>query len=318
MKNSNSLPKSLKLLSLITLVLFSCSENKSLEPHQGFLEVKGGEIWYEVIGEGPNPPVLLLHGGPGSASFGFDPLRELKYDGPIIFWDQLGCGRSDALSDTTLMTIENFVDQTERLRQHLDLKNFVLYGHSWGTMLGVDYFLKYPDEVKAIIFSSPLFSTTSWIADADSLIATMSDTIQQTIKHYESTKEYENPAYQAATELYYAQFVTRKPREKVDRSHLNLSDGSTVYRYMWGPSEFNSTGTLRDFDRLDDLKNILVPTFLICGEFDEASPRTVKGYSYLIPNSRFEVIPDAAHSTLNDNPEAALRVIRDFLESVKN
>ena len=216
------------------------------------------------------------------------------------------------------MTLENFVDQTERLRRHLGLEDFVLYGHSWGTMLGIDYYLKYTDEVKAIIFSSPLFSTRSWIADADSLINTLPDSVQQTIHYHESIGDYENSAYQTATELYYAQYVTRKPRAKVDRSHLNLSAGSNVYRYMRGPSEFNSTGTLRECDRMDELQGSAVPTLLVCGEFDEASPRTVEGYSKMIPKSRFEVIPDAAHSTLNDNPQAMLSVIGDFLNSVAN
>lgn len=306
------------LILAIFIILASCTEKRAISSHEGYLEIIGGKIWYEVVGEGPNPPVLLLHGGPGSASFGFDPLRDLKYDGPIIFWDQLGCGRSDAISDTTLMTIESFVDQTERLRRHLDLEDFVLYGHSWGTMLGIDYYLGYPNEVKAIIFSSPLFNTAGWIADADSLIATMHDTIQQTIRYHESIGEYDNPEYKAATELYYAQFVTRNSKPKIDRSEKKLSDGSNVYGYMWGPSEFTSTGTLRDFDRLDELNGIAVPTLLVCGEFDESSPRTVKGYSQMIPKSRFEVIPDAAHSTLNDNPQKMLQIIGDFLKSIKN
>ncbi|MBC6366998.1 proline iminopeptidase-family hydrolase [Algoriphagus sp. AK58] len=304
------------LFILWVIFCFSCQKESSLHPHEGFVEVTGGKIWYEVVGEGPNPPVLLLHGGPGSASFGFDPLRELDYNGPIIFWDQLGCGRSEALSDTTLMTIENFVDQTERLRRHLGLEDFVLYGHSWGSMLGIDYFLRYPEEVKAIIFSSPLFSTDRWIADADTLIATLPDSIQQVIRHFETTGEYDHPEYLAATEMYYDKYVTRKKQPKVDRSHLKLSSGSEIYRYMWGPSEFNSTGTLRDFDRLEDLSGIDVPTLLVCGEFDEARPETIRFYSGLIPGSRVEIIPDAAHSTLNDNREAMLKVIGSFLETV--
>lgn len=310
--------KNLAFFALVAVFLYSCTEKKALGPQEGFVEVTGGKIWYEVVGEGPNPPVLLLHGGPGSASFGFDPLREMGYDGPIIFWDQLGCGRSEALTDTTLMTLENFVDQTERLRRHLGLEDFVLYGHSWGTMLGIDYYLRYPEEVKAIVFSSPLFSTDRWIADADTLIATLPDSIKQTIRLYESTGEYDHPDYLAATEIYYSQFVTRKERPKVDRSHLNLNSGSAIYQYMWGPSEFNSTGTLRDFDRLDDLSAITVPTLLVCGEFDEARPETIRYYSSLIPGSKVEIIPDAAHSTLNDNQEAMLNVIREFLETLKN
>ncbi|MDX5479224.1 MAG: proline iminopeptidase-family hydrolase, partial [Cyclobacteriaceae bacterium] len=290
---------------------------KALVSQEGYVEVNGGRIWYEVYGSGTKPPVLLLHGGPGGTSFGFEPLKELGYDGPIIFWDQLGSGRSSALTDTTLMTIENYVDQVERLREHLKLEDFVLYGHSWGTMLGMDYYLSYPDEVKAIIFSSPLFSTDSWIADADTLIATLPDSIQHIIRHHESMGTYEDPEYQEATKLYYSLYVTRKERPRVDRSHLNLVSGSNVYLYMWGPSEFTSTGTLRNYDRLEYLPTIKVPVLMMTGEYDEARPSTVRHYASMVPNAKFEVIPDAAHSTLNDNKKATLKVVREFLELLK-
>lgn len=304
------------LISLIFLV-FSCVSQKGLESQEGYVEVNGGKIWYEVYGSGPKPPVLLLHGGPGGTSFGFEPLKELGYDGPIVFWDQLGSGRSDALTDTTLMTIENYVDQVERLRAHLKLQDFVLYGHSWGTMLGMDYYITHPDEIKAIIFSSPLFSTDSWIADADTLITTLPEAVQQIIRYHESMGTYEDPEYQEATKLYYSLYVTRKERPKVDRSHLNLVSGSNVYLYMWGPSEFTSTGTLRNYDRLEFLPQLKVPVLMMTGEYDEARPSTVRQYASSVPNARFEVIPDAAHSTLNDNKKATLKVVREFLELLK-
>lgn len=309
------------LFFCIGLFLFSCQRKEVVQETVGvggYVDVLGGKIWYEVYGSGPNPPVLLLHGGPGGTSLGFEPLKDLGYEGPLIFWDQLGSGRSDALLDTNLMTIENYVDQVERLRKHLNLQDFVLYGHSWGTMLGMDYYLSYPNEVKAIIFSSPLFSTALWIADADTLIATLPDSVQQVIRYHESAGSYEHPDYQEATKLYYSLYVTRKERPKVDRSHLNLVSGANVYLYMWGPSEFTSTGTLRDFDRMEFLPKIDVPVLMMTGEFDEARPSTVRYYTSLVPNAEFEVIPDAAHSTLNDNKEATLKVVREFLEKVKN
>jgi proline iminopeptidase len=305
-----------KLFYLIALlVLFSCSKGSQIV-EEGFVEVNGGKIWYEVYGKGPKAPLLLLHGGPGGTSFGFEPLKEMGYDGPIIFWEQLGSGRSDPLTDTTLMTIENYVDQVERLRKHLGLKDFVLYGHSWGTMLGMDYFLTFPDEVKAIIFSSPLFSTDLWISDADTLIATLPDSVQQVIRYHESIGEYEHPHYEAATKLYYSLYVTRKEKTEVDRSHLNLVSGTNVYLYMWGPSEFTSTGTLRNYDRLEYLPKINVPVLLMTGEYDEARPSTVKYYQSLVPGSKFAMIPDAAHSTLNDNKEGTLKVVMEFIEKL--
>ncbi|RZS95483.1 proline iminopeptidase-family hydrolase [Cecembia calidifontis] len=308
--------KRIHLVIVLLFLFFSCTGKKSLVSKEGYVEVEGGRIWYEVFGSGPKSPVLLLHGGPGGTSLGFEPLKELGYDGPIVFWDQLGSGRSDALMDTSLMTIENYVDQVERLRKHLNLQDFVLYGHSWGTMLGMDYYLTYPDEVKAIIFSSPLFSTDLWIADADTLIATLPDSVQKIIRYHESRGSYGDPEYIEATQLYYSLFVTRKERPKVDRSHLNLVSGENIYLYMWGPSEFTSTGTLRNYDRLEYLPQIKVPVLMMTGEFDEARPSTVKYYHSLVPDSQFAVIPGAAHSTLNDNKEETLKVVRKFLEKI--
>jgi proline iminopeptidase len=308
-----------KLLYLLFFsVLVSCSPENPLLPGEGFVEVNGGSIWYEVYGEGEKAPIVLLHGGPGGTSLRFEPLKELGYDGPIVFLDQLGSGRSSAITDTSLMTIENYVEQVESLRKHLGIKDFVLYGSSWGTMLGMDYYLKYPNEVKAIIFSSPLFSTDSWIADADTLIATLPDSVQQVIRYHESINEYDHPDYQEAVKLYYSLYVTRKERPKTDKSHLNLVSGKAIYEYMWGPSEFTSTGSLRNYDRLEQLATISVPVLLFTGQYDEARPATVQYYQSLIPNATFREIPDAAHSTLNDNKEETLLVVTEFLESINS
>lgn len=306
---------------LFALIFFySCSQpdTKKLGTGEGYVEVEGGKVWYEVVGDGDKLPVLLLHGGPGGTSFGFEPLKEMGYEGPLIFMDQLGSGRSTAISDTSLMTVENYVDQVEKLRKHLDLDEFILYGSSWGTMLGISYYTEYPDAVKGIIFSSPLFSTDMWIADADTLIATLPDSVQQVIRYHEEMGEFDHPDYQEAVKLYYSLYVRRKESPKIDRSHMDLVSGKEIYEYMWGPSEFTSTGTLRSFDRLDDLGKISVPVLLFTGEYDEARPTTVAHYASLIPDARFVAIPDAAHATLNDNKEFTLKTVKKFLDEVND
>lgn len=85
---------------------------------------------------------------------------------------------------------------------------------------------------------------------------------------------------------------------------------------MWGPSEFTATGTLRDFDVTDSLSLIEVPTLFLTGEHDEARPATVRYSASLVPGANFGVIPDAAHLTMQDNPEETVRVIREFLRRV--
>ena len=81
---------SILLLSgaLIIFILNGCN-TKEITAKEGFIEVDGGKIWYRINGGGNKTPILLLHGGPGSSSYGLDPLKELSKDRPVIFYDQL-------------------------------------------------------------------------------------------------------------------------------------------------------------------------------------------------------------------------------------
>lgn len=293
----------------------SCKTDKII-PGEGFVEVAGGEVWYRIYGEGDKTPLLVLHGGPGSSSYGLEPLKALGKDRPVIFYDQLGSGRSSRIKDTSLMTIERYVEELEQVREALDLEDFYMYGQSWGPALGLEYYLTYPDEVKALIFSSPLFSTELWIRDADTLIATLPDSVQSVIRENERNQTFDSEAYKDAVDLFYSKFLRRKERTEAQRDTAGMYFGTNVYEYMWGPSEFTATGTLRNYDRVDRLDEIKVPTLLLTGEYDEARPETVRFFQSQIPNSEFVEIENSGHATLNDNPEAALVAIDRFLQKV--
>lgn len=302
---------------LLILSILNCKQQNKLKPAEGFITVKGGKVWYKIVGEGVKTPILLLHGGPGVPSFYLNPLTALGKDRPVIFLDQLGCGRSDKITDTSLMTVENFVDQIKQIKDSLGLKDFYLYGQSWGTMLGTDFYLKYPEGIKAIIFSSPAISIPMWLSDADTLITTLPDTIQNSIRTNEQNKTYESPDYQNAILVYYQHFLARKLPWSSDIDSSFLLMGTNVYNFMGGPSEFTMTGTLKDYDRTNRLSEIKVPTLFITGEFDEARPSTVKYYQSLVPGAKFELIENAGHLTMQDNPEKNLKVITDFINGLE-
>ena len=303
------------LLGLFTLFLMNACTNPA-PPKEGFIEVKGGKIWYRIDGEGDKTPVLLLHGGPGSSSFYLEPLKELSQDRPVIFLDQLGCGRSTRITDTTLMTIEQNVDQLEQVRKALKLDKFYLYGHSWGTMLGMDYYVKYPKGIQGLIFSSPLFSTKIWTDDADTLIETLPEATQKAIRESERLKNYANEAYKVAMKVYYKAYVRRSEKSQSQQDTAAKFFGENVYNFMWGPSEFTATGNLLNYNRLKDLPKITVPTLLTAGEYDEARPSSVRYYTSLIPGAQFKEIPQAAHSTMMDNPKEYIGVLREFLKKM--
>lgn len=306
----------LLLICLASLFILESSKKDELIPHEGYLEVPGGKIWYRIYGQGHKTPMLVLHGGPGSSSYGLTPLNVLSKDRPIIFYDQLGCGRSTRITDTSLMTIDHYVEELESLRKALKLDDLCIYGQSWGPALGVDYYLKYPKEVKALILSSPLLSTDMWTKDADTLIATLPDSIQVTIRENEKNKTFDNPDYKNAVQMYYSKFLRRKERSKDQKDSSSMFFGTNVYEYMWGPSEFTATGTLLNYDRVNRLKDIAVPTLLMTGEYDEARPNTVRYFQSQISGAEFTVIKNSCHATIHDNPEQTLARLSEFLLKV--
>jgi proline iminopeptidase len=89
-----------------------------------------------------------------------------------------------------------------------------------------------------------------------------------------------------------------------------------LYMHMWGPSEFTATGTLKTYDALPYLKEIEVPTLFTVGEFDEADVATTRRHGAMVPGARVVVIPNAAHLTTWDNPDAQITAVREFLRGV--
>ena len=304
------------IFAVLSVFTFACETKHNLKPGEEYADLTHGKVWYRIVGGGTGVPLLLLHGGPGYPSHYLNPLAELAKDRPVIFLDQLGCGRSGSLTDTTLMNIDSFVVQLEEFRAALGLDEFYLYGHSWGTMLGVDYYLKYPEHIKAMILASPCLSAERWTNDANDLIATLPDSIQESIRIHNEQGTYDSPEYQEAVMIFYQQYVARKSPWDANLDSAFSGSNATIYNHMWGPSEFRSTGNLRNYDRTADLNRINVPVLYVCGEHDEARPATVQYYQSVTPGSRLAVIPGAAHATMHDNQAENNKAISDFLSEV--
>ncbi len=307
----------ISLFTFTIIALFTgCRSVPQLKAGEGYVNVKGGKIWYRILGEGKQTPILMLHGGPGGTSKSFYQFASLGEDRPVIIFDQLGSGRSDHHTDTSLLKVENFVEQVEALKTSLGLKEFYLHGHSWGTALALEYYIKYPKGIKAIIFNSPYFSTSLWKADADTLISTLPDSIQLAIKTGEKNQDFESPGYKNANEVFSKHFGVRKTRLTSELDTAASKGNTFIYNYMWGPTEFTATGTLINYNRVQSLKTIKVPTLFITGEFDEARPTTVKYFQSLVPNAKYVMIEGAGHGTMHDNRSQNINAIKIFLNEV--
>ena len=303
-----------RLIAIFVLLtsLGACTD-AGLSPGEGHVEVEGGKVWYQVIGSGSNTPLLLLHGGPGAPSHYLKPLEGVAEDRPVIFYDQLGAGRSDRPSDTRLWRTDRFVAELAQVRSHLGLDEVHILGHSWGSMLAMEYMLTEPAGIKSITFASPALNVKRWTDDAKTLLRTLPEETQQTITSHEAGGTTDSPEYQETVMEYYKLYLSRSDPWSPDLMAAFEAFNSELYGYMWGPSEFTANGILRDYNRESELAQLDLPVLFTTGRYDEATPETVEHFHSLVPNSEIKIFEDSAHMTMLDEPEAYIDAVRDFL-----
>ena len=119
--------------------------------------------------------------------------------------------------------------------------------------------------------------------------------------------------------VFYRRHVCRLPEwpDYVLRSFQFIEEHGVVYQTMNGPSEFHVTGPLKDWDITDRLSEIRIPTLVITGEFDEATPAINKTVSEGIPGAESVIYPGGSHMAHVEDPEGYMRVLADFLERVE-
>jgi proline iminopeptidase len=282
----------------------------------GYIPVEGGNVWYKIVGaDKPGTPLLTLHGGPGYPHDYLEPLEQLADARPVIFYDQLGCGKSDHPPDRALWRIERFVRELTQVRQALGFASTHLFAHSWGTMLAVDYLLT-GASVTSLILASPALSIPRWMADADRLRQTLPADVQETLARHEAAGTTSTRQYRDATLHYYRRHLCRMDPwpEPMNRSH-EASSG-VIYREMWGPSELCATGNLMNYDETARLCEIAVPTLYTCGRYDEATPEATAWYRSLTPAAEMQVFEHSAHMPHLEEADAYLAALRRFLDQL--
>ena len=295
----------------------SAAPAPGLPPGEGFLPVADGRVWYHKVGSGTGIPVILLHGGPGYSSYYLKLFEKLGDDRVVIRYDQSGSGKSGTLTDTTKMNVARFVAELDSLRSHLGFDKVHILGHSWGTILGFEYYRAHPTRVASLTLASPALDFPAWARNAKALLKTISDSGQRAAAEAEKTGNYATPAYEAANGEFWAKYVMRSSPEPVqaDLDSLLAQVNLATYGYMQGPSEFTIVGTLKDYDATPHFKRVTVPVLFTVGEFDEANPALVRRQAALVPGAKIEVIKGAAHITPWDAPDQNLAVVREFLRA---
>jgi len=264
-------------------------------------------------------PLFVLHGGPGMAHnyvANLDALAELT-GRTVVHYDQIGCGKSSHHPDapSSQWVPQLFVDEFHNLREALGFDEYHVLGQSWGGMLGAEIAVRQPAGLKSLEICNSPASMELWLAGAARLRAELPEGAREALDRHEADGTLDHPDYVEATRVFYERHVCRvtpMPQDFVDSEQQMLAD-PTVYFTMNGPNEFHVVGTGRDWTIIDRLPQVAVPTLVVAGEFDEATPETWAPFVERIPGARSHVFAGASHCTHLEMPDAFRAVIADFL-----
>lgn len=284
---------------------------------EGYIAVTGGRVWYKSVNPGSGIPLLTLHGGPGSPHDYLEPLTQLANERSVIFYDQLGCGKSERPDDTSLWQRSRFVEELSQIRKALKLEQVHIFGHSWGTMLAIDYALTKPDGLASLTLASPALSIPRWLEDMKRYRSYLPIEVQKTLEEHEKNNTTDSDEYQEASMEFYQRYLCRLNPWPEQLERTIAGEGTTVYNTMWGPAEFYMTGNLLNYDCTTHLGEINIPTLFTCGRYDEATPEATAEYQSLLPKSELAIFEQSAHMAHLEEAERYLQTVRNFLQRVE-
>lgn len=299
-----------KLLTLFFLILFSfcCHSQKS-----GIvLSTDSTPVYYRTFGSGK--PLLIINGGPGMNSEGFENLAvKLSENYRAIIYDQRGTGKSQLNTlDTSTVTIKLMVDDIESLRKHLKIEKWSILGHSFGGMLASYYATQHPGNIDKIILSS-----------SGGIDLGLLNYIQESInskldEHDLDSVNYWNIKITNGDTSHYARLERGKhlaPAYVLDKKYIpviaeRLTQGNTtINQLIW--SDLQKI----NFDCSDKLKTFDKPVLIIQGRLDIIKPETAEKAHKVLVNSRVVLMEHCIHYGWLDNAEVYFREINSFLTS---
>tara|TARA_R110002073_G_scaffold236096_2_gene397297 strand:+ start:2533 stop:3573 length:1041 start_codon:yes stop_codon:yes gene_type:complete len=292
------------------------------------IQTASGEfkVWTKRVGNNPTMKVLLLHGGPGATHEYFEAFDSYFPNAGIeyYYYDQLESAYSEQPNDSTLWSVDRYVDEVEQVRKALglDSSNFYLLGNSWGGILCMEYALKYQDNLKGLIITNMMASVPEYNKYANEVLGPqLPPEVLKEVKELEAKGEFENPRYsELLFQYYYTEHILRMPLEEwpdpVNRAFAKLNPN--LYVTMQGPSEFGIVGDakLKDWDITAELPRITVPTLSVGGAYDTMDPKHMEWIATQVQNGQYLHCPNGSHLSMYDDPEVYFDGIIKFIKEV--
>ncbi len=279
-------------------------------------------VWTKRFGNNPKIKILLLHGGPAAGHEYMECFESFfpKEGFEFYEYDQLGSSYSDQPKDSSLWTLDRFVEEVEQVRQAIgaDASNFYILGNSWGGILGMQYALKYQSNLKGLIIADMMASCPDYGKYAEEVLSKQMDpAVLQEVRAIEAKGDFSNPRYmELLIPNFYAVHLCRLPiwPDAVNRSFKHLN--TEIYTMMQGPSEFGVGGRLANWDIKDRLKEISVPTLMVGAKWDTMDPKAMEEQSKMVQKGRYLYCPNGSHMCMWDDQAVFMEGVIKFVKDV--
>ena len=322
------------IVYVMTFIFLPIKALSSENGSSGYFKVDDQvSIYYEIYGDENGIPLLVLHGGPG---IGLDrkvlSLIDLtKYR--VVLFDQRGCGKSTPGGVYTKNNTQNLIEDIYKLKNYLNIDKFVLFGHSWGSTLGLVYAQKYPETLEKLVVSGIFLGRKQddeWFLNSNKLFFP---------DWFEDFAELAKDKNDMVTSYYNLLCREKNPKVVAEAAARFWNFGIPSADLFLSTTELESKKTAQDMKE-SDIKNIQIfltyaknlyylnenewltrnsmsvldniPTVIIKGRYDFDSPLE-QGYtlSKLLPNARFIIVEGAGHNKFS---KANSKVIREALQ----
>jgi proline iminopeptidase len=280
------------------------------------------KVWTKRFGNNPRIKILLLHGGPAMTHEYMECFESFfpKEGFEFYEYDQLGSYYSDQPKDSSLWTVERFVEEVEQVRQAIgaDSTNFYVLGNSWGGILGMEYTLKYQHNMKALIVANMMADIHEYAVYAKDVLAPqMNPAVLAEIRAIEAKGDFNNPRYmELLIPNFYNKHLCRISPWPDGFSRSGKHMNGEIYVMMQGPSEFGVAGRLANWSVKERLKEIRIPTLMIGAKHDTMDPKAMEEQSKLVQKGRYLYCADGSHLAMWDDQQRFMEGVIDFIKDV--
>lgn len=280
------------------------------------------KVWTKRFGNNPKIKILLLHGGPAMTHEYMECFETFFQREGFEFYeyDQLGSYYSDQPKDSSLWTIDRFVDEVEQVRKAInaDKDNFYVLGNSWGGILAMEYALKYQQNMKGLLVANMMASAPEYGKYADEVLAKqMKPEVLKEIRDLETKKDFENPRYmELLIPNFYQEHLCRLKEWPDGLNRASKHVNSEIYTLMQGPSEFGISGRLAKWDIKNRLHEITIPTLMIGAKYDTMDPKAMEKQSKLVKKGRYLYCPNGSHLAMWDDQKVFMNGVIQFINDV--